>query len=477
MILILLAHFPLVGWYVARLRDGDDERWGIGALVLALALTPRAIWRTPLTKREALLGLAVLLLSSAVALSGAPLLIRGGLVLLAIGAMLTGPASPSERTSPTAHVGSVDHASARGGGLARVGLLLLSLPFTATAQFYLGYPLRVLTAELSRPLIGLAGVATQRRGVSLLWSGGEVQVDAPCSGLSLLWTGAVLVLGLAAGYRLSSRATCLLGTAAAVALLFGNALRSGGLFLLGARFGTVPAWAHDGLGLAVFAVFGFGLAKLAASVSARGKMSPPSRSTAASSPSRATRRADVPTPASVGIAAAFALVLASAAASSLWSSTHAPTVRWKPPGETFPGWPDVFEGKPCRPLAHDEPRGQAWFSTAFPGKIGVFAQDRHRIVLRWVHSPSRAVHPAADCFRAGGYRVDPVGLVRDREGRTWNCFTATRDSEVWRVRERLHDDGDRLAWTDVSAWYWAACRASAQGPWWAVTVMEPMSEE
>ena len=45
---------------------------------------------------------------------------------------------------------------------------------------------------------------------------------------------------------------------------------------------------------------------------------------------------------------------------------------------------------------------------------------------------------------------------------------AARPGETFDVCERIFDH-DGNAWTDVSAWYWAATMGQSAGPWWAVT--------
>ena len=81
-----------------------------------------------------------------------------------------------------------------------LGLSLLSLPLLASLQFYAGYPLRVVTAEASRWLLPPAS-ASQRSGASLLVNGQLVIVDAPCSGVQMLWLGyfTACVVALRAG--------------------------------------------------------------------------------------------------------------------------------------------------------------------------------------------------------------------------------------------------------------------------------------
>ncbi|HRE82748.1 MAG TPA: hypothetical protein PLN52_17015 [Opitutaceae bacterium] len=139
---------------------------------------------------------------------------------------------------------------------------------------------------------------------------------------------------------------------------------------------------------------------------------------------------------------------------------------------SFPGWPETFEGDPWIQLNRQSQ--QASFAGGFPGKTALFQQKERQVVLRWVTAATRGVHPASDCFRAWGYRVGTIGLVKDRNGRIWSEFTVERKEEAWTVRERiivgLEDEG---GWSDVSSWYWAARNGRDEGPWWVVTIVEP----
>ena len=134
----------------------------------------------------------------------------------------------------------------------------------------------------------------------------------------------------------------------------------------------------------------------------------------------------------------------------------------------FPGWPTHFEGRTLTsvPLSEREQR----FSRGFPGRMATFFDGTRTILFRWVTAETRKLHSAADCFRGSGYRVHPLPLRRDANGRLWGAFQATRGSETVHVCERI-SDGSGNSWTDVSAWYWAALKGEGTGPWWAVTVV------
>jgi hypothetical protein len=135
----------------------------------------------------------------------------------------------------------------------------------------------------------------------------------------------------------------------------------------------------------------------------------------------------------------------------------------------FPGWMDQWDGEALRPLPLSEREKR--FSAGFPGKVARFTDGRRQYVIRWVSRETRQLHPAADCFRGSGYAVRPTGMQIDEQSRRWGCFEAARPAEKLRVCEHIFD-GSGNAWTDVSAWYWAAALENSDGPWWAVTIVE-----
>jgi hypothetical protein len=138
--------------------------------------------------------------------------------------------------------------------------------------------------------------------------------------------------------------------------------------------------------------------------------------------------------------------------------------------DTFPGWasaPLPTDLTPIKPSARE-----ARFATDFPGQIGVFTDGTRTYLVRWVHAPTRKLHPASDCLRALGYAVNPKPIFASADGSNWGTSAAQHGSELLRVRERIIDIAGH-EWTDVSAWFWAAALGRSIGPWWAVTIFEP----
>ncbi|MDH3604730.1 MAG: hypothetical protein OEU26_34425 [Candidatus Tectomicrobia bacterium] len=134
-----------------------------------------------------------------------------------------------------------------------------------------------------------------------------------------------------------------------------------------------------------------------------------------------------------------------------------------------PEWPQQFEGRPLIPLTLTaEERG---FHRGFPGQVARFTDGSREIVMRWIHRPSRRLHPAADCLKAVGYQVTPKPIRMDAERRHWGCVSAQRQGKRLHVCERIYDAHGN-SWSDVSSWYWAAILGKTSGPWWASTLAE-----
>ena len=165
----------------------------------------------------------------------------------------------------------------------------------------------------------------------------------------------------------------------------------------------------------------------------------------------------------------------------VWSTAAAlrtPPVAQQPIA-TFHEWPRQWDGVPLRPLALSEVEHR--FADRFPGVIARMTDGEQVFVLRQVEAPTRMLHPAADCYRALGYRIAQARLERDAQERLWRCFNAERNAarnavsrssqqgQTLRVCERIVD-ATGASFTDTSAWYWAAASGRSTGPWEAITV-------
>ena len=153
--------------------------------------------------------------------------------------------------------------------------------------------------------------------------------------------------------------------------------------------------------------------------------------------------------------------------------TKTPTT---PPATTHGEWPTQWHGQSLQPLAMSAVEHR--FAAQFPGRIARFAvADGGELVLRDVNRPTRMLHPAADCWRGIGWRIDATRLENDADSLLWRCFEATRPSADGSQRVRVCErivDAQGNAFTDTSAWFWAASLDKSAGPWRAITRVQSL---
>lgn len=158
----------------------------------------------------------------------------------------------------------------------------------------------------------------------------------------------------------------------------------------------------------------------------------------------------------------FAGTLAVCAIAPAWKAA-APAA----PAHSASEWPAQWEGRALRPVALGEVEQR--FASRFPGRIVRLTDGEHVLVWREVQRPTRMLHPAADCYRGLGYRIEAVHLERDGSQALWRCFAATKDGRSLRVCERIVGAGGE-SFTDASSWFWAAQLGQSTGPWQAITI-------
>jgi exosortase len=233
MLLSVLTFHPIWSWYLARFSDGSDEPWGILALATAIVFFRRnGSCRLPKTAHLFLPSLIMVAYSGTYPFS--PRLIQAALAMGAVGCAWS-----------SMRLGSPFH-------LASLGLLLLSLPVMSSLQFYLGYPLRVISGILASGYLQMAGFAVVRDGACLRWGNELISIDAPCSGVKMVWAILYLAFVLACFFRLEAFRTMALVAAASVLIILANAIRSAALFCLETQFSFLPQWCHVGAGVVVF---------------------------------------------------------------------------------------------------------------------------------------------------------------------------------------------------------------------------------
>ena len=136
-------------------------------------------------------------------------------------------------------------------GLPAALLLIGALPFGAHLNVYLGFPARVLTAELVQHALTLAGVAVDGAETILVVESRAANVDLPCSGVKSLWTGGLFFLGATwLERRRLGLAWLAVGLAFVGALFAANALRVLAIVTVGS------VWAHEKAAAIVHAPLG-----------------------------------------------------------------------------------------------------------------------------------------------------------------------------------------------------------------------------
>lgn len=434
LLLPAVALWPVWLWSLRRMSDGSDDPYGVVALAMLLlclwrerrhfSAAPRPAWLlASLTFSVLAIGTGALL----------PALARGVLAVLAVIAAalaLRGPRQPA---------------------LAWLGLGLLALPILSSLQFFAGYPLRVITAEVSVWLLRGVGLVVERQGSTLDVGGQLVMVDAPCSGIHMAWVAYFCAFASAAWLRLGDghllRRLPLLG----LLVLAGNSLRNTLLVLQETGQSSWPGWMHEATGLLVFV----GVCALVLRLITAGAPLPV---VVSSRPAGQT----LGTGWQWSLAALFvALGVWSTLARPLPSESAAPA---------FVEWPQRFEGELLRPLALSPVEQR--FVADFPGAIARFSVGERAVTLRHVTAATRKLHPAADCFRGLGYRIEAITL-RQRPAAVGlqRCFVASGKGPALSVCEYIEDAAGR-SFSDHSAWYWSAIVGASPGPWRAVTVAQ-----
>ena len=229
----LIAFWEVWRWYISRAIYSWDQPWGLLAFIAAFVFLFAS--KKPFPKeRPSLLLPALLIASYATSYFVLPPLARAVIAFTAIAITLT-----SLRFGKTFHPGLL-------------GLFYLSLPTIPSLQFFGGYPLRVVVAQLTAPILRLGGFAVVPEGTCLNWSGQLIWIDGPCSGIKMLWVGMFLTFVLACLYELPAVKTLLLVPLAFIVIIGGNVFRAVSLFYLEAGVLNMPSWGHDYAGIIAF---------------------------------------------------------------------------------------------------------------------------------------------------------------------------------------------------------------------------------
>ena len=261
------ALWPHGVWVARRVQDGSDDPLGLVALAVLALLLWRMALRLRLSPQVGWLAVAAGLTAAAnVALLALPSLLCALLAALALSAGLM-----AWLPSPQAAAAAVPRSSATTSATAAttaattiattpsvprapmVGLLVLALPLVSSLQYYGGYPLRVLTAQLSAWGLQAVGVAAERSGASMLVRGQLVIVDAPCSGVQMAWMAYFCACAWAALTSLRDGAFLRRLPFIGLLVLLGNVLRNSVLVALESRLQGLDAALHQAIGVTALA--------------------------------------------------------------------------------------------------------------------------------------------------------------------------------------------------------------------------------
>jgi len=488
-VLVVTAFWPVWHWYALRTMDRSDEPWGLLALATAglfLWLENRgkagvdgtgalSVWDdgdnsdscgpgTPPVSDEAerqpistLVGISSLL-GYILTFSMAPPLVQSLLLVITIWCLVV------RRVSAPSKSGIL-------------GLLILALPLIPSINFFAGYPIRLLVASGTALMLNCVGLPVHQDGVMLSLAAHQFAIDAPCSGINMLWAEAYVAMTLICLFRLNPSKSVLLGTISLIAIVLGNILRATSLVLLDLIIVYRPVHMdeqalHFGTGVLVFLLITLAVLMTAERISrlpqlAELRLIRPTHpmwsrftAVAVSAPfmafqNRRVTQLLVP----LCIAAAITPFVAHPSVSRIANM---------PP----PKWPTAIDGiavVPVESLAEEQA-----FAADFPGYMKRFTDGHNSYFVRVVNHETRQLHPSSDCFRGLGYEIEPQPIMVSQDGEKWSSFDATKSGHTYRIRERIYDDAGN-SWTDVSQWYWQAVLSKTPGPWWDVTIAEPRS--
>lgn len=444
--LCFCVFWPVTIWYVERLLDKSDEPLGVVSLIafVAVILLRQGTVSSNRFGKIPIAAIACLVLYVAT-WPVAPKLFSAIIAVAAIGFLIDSQAGKFKLS------------------LGSWLLLLFSLPIVSSLNFYSGYPLRLVVGKIAAPLISMVGFPTIADGTALIWNSQMIQIDAPCSGIKMLWFALFVGAILSSIMELSFFNSAAVLSSAVLAALLGNVLRITSLFFIEAKVLPIEAsqehFIHQSVGAVSFAIAA-GVTVFVARLLAGGseRSAPISEGNNSPEAKLLTKRTIVFL-ALCAVACIMPLALPRNADNLV--STRA-----------FPGWLIEYRGAPIEPVPPQ--KADLAFYQEFPGKIQCFKQGARRVILRWVAKPTRQLHPSSDCFKGGGFDVSWQPLITDADGNRWSTFTARKAENKFIVHERIYD-GKGENWTDISSWYWAALLGKTHGPWWSVVEIESSS--
>ena len=227
------AFWPVWRWYLLRLDDSPDDLTCLVSFGVAIGLLVRSPVRRGDRRGTMMAWLALVPLGLYCGSYHKLLpIFRAALALLTIG--LTASALRRPRS------------------VAWYATLLFALPGVESMQFYLGFPLRLLASNVTAGWLQAIGFPVIADGTLLQWNGSSIEVDAPCSGVRMLWTGLFAATSLSVFYGLGWLRSVIMIAASLVVVLAANVVRSTALFFPEAGILPLPSIAHSLTGIAAF---------------------------------------------------------------------------------------------------------------------------------------------------------------------------------------------------------------------------------
>ena len=236
----VIAFWDVWRWYVSRAAYSWDQPWGVLALIAAIVFLVASRKPWPQAEPSLLIPIVLLMFYAATYLPFGPLA-RATVAFTALAV-----------TTSSLRFGKSFHA-----GL--FGLFYLSLPTLPTLEFFGGYPLRVVVAEITAPILRLSGFAVIPEGTCLNWAGKLIWIDAPCSGIKMLWVGLFLTFLVLCLYELPLLKTFLLLPLVGVVIMATNVFRAVALFYIEAGVLSAPSWGHEYAGVIAFVLEAAGI--------------------------------------------------------------------------------------------------------------------------------------------------------------------------------------------------------------------------
>ena len=236
----IIAFWEVWRWYLTRAVYSWDHPWGLLAFIAAtlFLLVSKKPW--PGADRSLFLP-ALLIVVYVATYFVLPPLGRATIAFTALALTLS-----SLRFGKCFHPGLF-------------GLFYLSLPTIPTLQFLGGYPMRVAVAQLTAPILRMGSFAVVPEGTCLNWAGRLIWIDAPCSGIKMLWVGVFLTSVLLCLYELPVLKAMLLLPLTFIVVIGANVFRAVALFYLEAGILEMPSWGHEYAGLIAFVLEAAGI--------------------------------------------------------------------------------------------------------------------------------------------------------------------------------------------------------------------------